>query len=109
MRSDRSQESELSLALLGTSAGDTEKDVIVNVREQGQCCRLCILILSVSLAALTCVWLVSVVISQWKQQTSYRTWLVLGLMSYLSVLVYKGWDLLLQFGEETLLHTASHD
>ena len=30
-------------------------------------------------------------------------WLVLGLMSYLSVLVYKGWDLLLKFGEETLL------
>jgi len=103
MRSDRSQESELSLALLGTSAGDTEKDVIVNVREQGQCCRLCILIPSVSLAALICVWLVSVVLSQWKQQTSYRMWLVLGLMSYLSVLVYKGWDLLLQFGEETLL------
>jgi citrate synthase len=42
-------------------------------------------------------------ISQWKEQTSYRMWLVLGLMSYFSVLLYKGWDILLQFGEETLL------
>ena len=111
------QESELSTALLAVSrfqerhltsptnahARHNAQNVSVKVCRQGQCCRLSIFIFSVLLAVLVCIWLLSVVISQWKEQTSYRMWLVLGLMSYFSVLMYKGWDMLLQFGEETLL------
>ena len=77
--------------------------ILVSVGWHGQCCRLSIFIVCIVLSFLGFVWLLSIVISQWKEQTSYRLWLVLGLMSYASVLVYKGWDLLLQFGEETLL------
>ena len=98
MASTSAQESELSTALLEHS-----HDVKVNVNRHGQCCRLSMFIVCVILALLGLVWLVSIVISQWKEQTSYRLWLVLGLMSYASVLVYKGWGCLLQFGEETVL------
>mgnify|MGYP006292305297 CR=1 FL=1 len=79
------------------------QDVSIQLSKHGQCRRLFILILSASFAVLACLWLLSVVISQWKEQTSYRMWLLLGLMSYFSVLMYKGWDMLLQFGAETLL------
>ena len=79
------------------------QDVSVSVSRHGQCCRLTIFIVCVMLSFLGFVCLLTIVISQWKQQTSYRLWLILGLMSYSSVLLYKGWGLLVQFGEETLL------
>ena len=117
MASTSAQELELSSPLLDVSHSperpftlptnlqrrENSQDVSVKVSRQGQCCRLSIFMLSVLLSVLACVWLLSVVISQWKEQSSYRMWLVLGLMSYFSVLIYKGWDILLQFGEETLL------
>ena len=80
-----------------------DEHVSVQVSRHGQCCRLSIFIVCIVLSFLGFLWLLSIVISQWQQQTSYRLWLVLGLLSYASVLVYKGWGMLLQFGEETLL------
>ena len=80
-----------------------DEHVSVQVSRHGQFCRLSIFIVCTLLSFLGFCWLLSIVISQWQQQISYRLWLVLGLLSYASILVYRGWGMLVQFGEDTLL------
>ena len=79
-----------------------DRHVNVEVSRRGQCSRLSIFVVCLMLSLFVFVWLLSIVITQWQEQASHRLWLVLGLMSYASGLVYKGWGMLLQFGEEVL-------
>ena len=69
--------------------------------------QLFLLALGILLSMLLFGWLVSVVVQEWQQHISYRIWVIFGLMSYVSVLVYKGFGILCRLAENTLMMQVS--